>query len=89
MVSALFLWRRSRRATDLARHLAKGYPHVEVAGAYSPPFRPLSRQEDLRIIRLIEQSNADVLLVASYRLPSACASAVSNGDSGLHKSFSD
>lgn len=39
-------------------------PGLAVAGAYAPPFRPLSRQEDEEVIDLINNSGAQVVLVS-------------------------
>lgn len=39
------------------------YPGVTVAGVYSPPFRPLTAEEDDTIIRLINNSDADFVWV--------------------------
>jgi N-acetylglucosaminyldiphosphoundecaprenol N-acetyl-beta-D-mannosaminyltransferase len=36
---------------------------IRIAGTYSPPFRPLSRLEEKQVIRLINDSEADVLWV--------------------------
>ena len=36
---------------------------IQVVGAYSPPFRPLTPEEDKEVIRMIEAARADVLLI--------------------------
>jgi N-acetylglucosaminyldiphosphoundecaprenol N-acetyl-beta-D-mannosaminyltransferase len=36
---------------------------VQIAGCYSPPFRPVTPEEDKQIVEMIENSNADVLWV--------------------------
>ena len=36
---------------------------MRVAGTYSPPFRPLTEEEDLDVKKRIEESSADVLWV--------------------------
>lgn len=46
-----------------AEILTRDYPGVCVAGYYSPPFGPFSHVENLGIIRRIQESRADVLLV--------------------------
>lgn len=48
---------------QLATTLSNKYPGLQIAGAYSPPFRPLSAQEKEKVIRDIEQSNADIVWV--------------------------
>ena len=36
---------------------------LEVAGTYSPPFRPLTPEEDASIVEMINRAGADVLWV--------------------------
>ncbi|HVH86678.1 MAG TPA: WecB/TagA/CpsF family glycosyltransferase [Terriglobales bacterium] len=36
---------------------------IHVAGAYSPPFRPLTAEEDKEVLEMIEASRADVLWI--------------------------
>lgn len=43
--------------------LARKFPLLRVAGMYSPPFRPLSLEEDEQIIELINGSGANVVFV--------------------------
>ncbi len=47
----------------LAETLASRFPGVEVAGTYSPPFRPLTEEEDAQIVASIRQAAPDVLWV--------------------------
>jgi N-acetylglucosaminyldiphosphoundecaprenol N-acetyl-beta-D-mannosaminyltransferase len=47
----------------LAAKLKAQFPLLEVAGVYSPPFRPLTPEEDARAVELINRSAADVLWV--------------------------
>lgn len=39
------------------------YPYLRIAGQFSPPFRPLSEDEDREICNLINQSSPDILCV--------------------------
>ena len=39
------------------------FPMLEVAGTYSPPFRPLTTEEDVDVVNMINRLNADVLWV--------------------------
>jgi N-acetylglucosaminyldiphosphoundecaprenol N-acetyl-beta-D-mannosaminyltransferase len=39
------------------------FPNLQIAGTYSPPFRPLSREEDEDIIDMINASGANVVFV--------------------------
>ena len=48
---------------DLKVQLARRFPRHVVAGAFSPPFRPLNRDEDEAIIRQINEACPDVLWV--------------------------
>ncbi|HMD84366.1 MAG TPA: WecB/TagA/CpsF family glycosyltransferase [Terriglobia bacterium] len=44
--------------------LRQKYPGVRIIGAYSPPFRNLTPDEDAQVIAMINQANPDVLWVA-------------------------
>lgn len=48
---------------DLCDNLAKKYPGLIIAGKYSPPFRPLLKQENNDMIAKINQSKPDILWV--------------------------
>ena len=39
------------------------FPRLRIGGAYSPPFRPLSLEEDERIVNMINESGANVVFV--------------------------
>lgn len=43
--------------------LEKEYPGVQIAGMYSPPFRALSKEEDEKIIEMINEARADFVWV--------------------------
>lgn len=47
----------------LSKILEKRYPNVQVAGMYSPPFRPLTKEEDEDVIRRINESHADFVWI--------------------------
>jgi N-acetylglucosaminyldiphosphoundecaprenol N-acetyl-beta-D-mannosaminyltransferase len=47
----------------LAAKLKYQFPKLEVAGTYSPPFRPLTPEEDARVVEMINRAGADVLWV--------------------------
>jgi N-acetylglucosaminyldiphosphoundecaprenol N-acetyl-beta-D-mannosaminyltransferase len=47
----------------LQNNLLENYPALKIAGAYSPPFRPLTEAEKVADIRMINESGADVLWV--------------------------
>ena len=47
----------------LSKSLESRYPGIDIVGAYSPPFRALTEEEDARVVDNINQSNADVLWI--------------------------
>lgn len=48
----------------LCETVACDYPGHKIAGAYSPPFRPLTEQEESKIIERINAAQPDILWVA-------------------------
>jgi N-acetylglucosaminyldiphosphoundecaprenol N-acetyl-beta-D-mannosaminyltransferase len=48
----------------LKKKLRSDYPGHQIAGTYSPPFRPLTDREDEDIIRMINDARPDILWVA-------------------------
>jgi N-acetylglucosaminyldiphosphoundecaprenol N-acetyl-beta-D-mannosaminyltransferase len=50
-------------ADGLAKALERRFPSLRVVGTYSPPFRPLTEEEDAEVIRTINQAAPDVLWV--------------------------
>jgi len=48
---------------DLSRRLRARYPGLRIAGCYSPPFRPLSEEEETEVRGSIMASGADILFV--------------------------
>lgn len=49
---------------DLKARLLRRYPRLNIAGMFSPPFRPLSAQEDEKHVSMINDSGADFLWVS-------------------------
>jgi N-acetylglucosaminyldiphosphoundecaprenol N-acetyl-beta-D-mannosaminyltransferase len=47
---------------QMVANFRRSFP-IEIAGIYSPPFRPLSDTEDATVVRLINNAAADVLWV--------------------------
>ena len=43
--------------------LHQAFPNLNIAGSYSPPFRDLTQEEDEQIVRMINESNADVVWI--------------------------
>jgi N-acetylglucosaminyldiphosphoundecaprenol N-acetyl-beta-D-mannosaminyltransferase len=50
-------------AETLVARLMANYPELQVAGTYTPPFRPLTLEEDEEIINTINETEADVVWV--------------------------
>lgn len=50
-------------ADKLAQDLQNRFPRLVIAGAYSPPFRTLTEEEDNEVIKQISQAAPDVLWV--------------------------
>ncbi|MGN0278039.1 MAG: WecB/TagA/CpsF family glycosyltransferase [Lachnospiraceae bacterium] len=49
---------------ELEKAMLKAYPKLQIVGAYSPPFRKLTEEEDAEIVERINQSGADFIWVA-------------------------
>jgi len=47
----------------LKQKLTERFPHLQVVGTYSPPFRPLTPEEDEAICKMITDSGADIVWV--------------------------
>jgi N-acetylglucosaminyldiphosphoundecaprenol N-acetyl-beta-D-mannosaminyltransferase len=47
----------------LKEKLFERFPGLIIAGSYSPPFRPLTDEEDLHVRELIQKSDADIVFV--------------------------
>lgn len=53
----------SKTLERLYQGLEKNYPGVQIAGMYSPPFRPVTEDEDRRIIENINRTNPDFVWI--------------------------
>lgn len=51
-------------AQAAADKLREAFPNLQIAGAYSPPFRQLSPQEHAQLLQRIREAGTDILLVA-------------------------
>lgn len=47
----------------LSNSLNKTYPGIEIVGMYSPPFRPLTEEEDREVIKQINKASPDFLWI--------------------------
>jgi N-acetylglucosaminyldiphosphoundecaprenol N-acetyl-beta-D-mannosaminyltransferase len=50
-------------AQELSATLQRRYPRMSIVGTYTPPFRPLTAEEDADLRRRIESSGADIVWV--------------------------
>lgn len=50
-------------AEELAQRLRARYPGLAVAGTYSPPFRPVTPEEDREIVQMIRAARPDIVWV--------------------------
>ena len=50
-------------AQKLAETMQKKYPGIQISGYYTPPFRPLTTEEELQVKNMIESNNTDLLWV--------------------------
>lgn len=50
-------------AEQLASTLTARYPGMQVAGTYTPPFRPLTPQEEQEVVAAVRSSGPDILWV--------------------------
>ena len=59
-----FLYGGAERVPEeLAEKLFQRFPGLKVVGTYSPPFRPLTPEEDEYIVEIINQADPDVVWV--------------------------
>lgn len=47
----------------LQQNLTARFPGLRIAGAYAPPFRPLTAEEDAAVVERIRTSDADIVFV--------------------------
>jgi len=61
---SVFLYGTTPRTLELlSARLTSQFPGLHIAGSYAPPFRPLTPVEDADVVRLINDSAADVVWV--------------------------
>lgn len=62
---SLFLYGGSPETLELLqRRLFENFPALRIAGSYSPPFRPLTEDEDAAVVEIINHSGAGVVWVS-------------------------
>jgi len=47
----------------LAENLKRRFPRLRIVGTHSPPFRPLTPSEDAAVVRMIDESGAEIVWV--------------------------
>ncbi len=47
----------------LEEKLNTSYPGIQIAGLYSPPFRPLTEEEDAKVVKMINDAKADFVWI--------------------------
>lgn len=61
---SVFLYGTTPRTLELlTARLVSDFPGLTIAGSYAPPFRPLTPAEDADVVRVINDSGADVVWV--------------------------
>lgn len=59
-----YLYGASAGVTELLTYkLQQRFPDLQIVGAWSPPFRPLTDQEDEEVVRRINEANPDIVWV--------------------------
>lgn len=48
---------------QLAERMKERFPGLQVVGTYSPPFRPLTEEEDETVVTMIRDSGADIVWI--------------------------
>jgi N-acetylglucosaminyldiphosphoundecaprenol N-acetyl-beta-D-mannosaminyltransferase len=62
--SSVFLYGTTARTLELlTARLISDFPGLRIVGTYAPPFRPLTPVEDADVVRMINDSGADVVWV--------------------------
>lgn len=61
--SNFFYGARNGIPEKLSIALRKKFPHLKIAGTYSPPFRPLTSKEDREVIDMINDASPDIVWV--------------------------
>jgi N-acetylglucosaminyldiphosphoundecaprenol N-acetyl-beta-D-mannosaminyltransferase len=62
-VSVAFYGGTEEMLSKTREHINTNYPGLRIAKMYSPPFRPLSPEEDLAITEMFNDSGADMIFV--------------------------
>ncbi|ESA37694.1 family glycosyl transferase [Leptolyngbya sp. Heron Island J] len=63
-ISVFFLGSTPDVLWNMEQHLRKEFPELKIAGLESPPFRPLTIEEDAALVQRINDSGANMVLVS-------------------------
>ncbi len=59
-----FFYGSSEETIELLKQkLPEKYPGIDIRGYYSPPFRPLTEEEDEEVVRMLNASGADLIWI--------------------------
>lgn len=59
-----FFYGSKQETLDLLEEkLNENYPGIQIAGMYSPPFRPLTTEEDMAVIKMINDAKPDFVWI--------------------------
>ncbi len=58
-----FLGSTPETLSKLVDNLEKKYPGLSIAGTFSPPFRPMTGEEDQQIIKMLQDAKADYIWI--------------------------
>lgn len=62
---AVFLYGATEETLQILRaRLTTAFPGLQIAGTYSPPFRPLTAEEDAEVVEMINSSGATTVWVS-------------------------
>lgn len=62
--SCFFLGSSEETLEKISKHMAEAFPNIEIAGTYSPPFKPeFSDQDNQEMIEAVNKASPDVLWV--------------------------
>jgi N-acetylglucosaminyldiphosphoundecaprenol N-acetyl-beta-D-mannosaminyltransferase len=61
--SSFFYGNTDATLARLSERIARRYPRHKIAGVFSPPFRPLSEEEDEQMVSMINRARPDLLWV--------------------------
>jgi N-acetylglucosaminyldiphosphoundecaprenol N-acetyl-beta-D-mannosaminyltransferase len=61
--SVFFYGAKPQTLSKMQENLLRRFPRLRISGVYSPPFSPLSEEEDAQIIEMINSASPDILFI--------------------------